>query len=270
MFKRLKEDIGCIFERDPAARHVLEILTNYPGLHAVMFHRLAHWLWHLGLKWLARMVSTLARWLTGIEIHPGATIGLRFFIDHGMGVVIGETAIIGDDCTLYHGVTLGGTSWQKGKRHPTLADNVVVGAGAKVLGPINIGSGARIGSNAVVVKDVPANATVVGIPGRIVRRSQPSAEDDKRREIAKKIGFDAYGTTADMPDPVAHAINCMLDHIHAMDSKMEKMCGAIKDLGAEVADMQLPSLGSCEIRSGSNEDDLERLETGEDEGEEKS
>ena len=143
MFSRLREDIGCVFERDPAARNAFEVITTYPGVHAVMIHRASHWLWSIGLLWLARFLSTLGRLLTGIEIHPGATIGARFFIDHGMGVVIGETAVIGDDCTLYHGVTLGGTSWQKGKRHPTLGNDVVVGAGAKVLGPIEIGDGAR-------------------------------------------------------------------------------------------------------------------------------
>jgi len=248
MFDTLREDITCIFERDPAARNVFEILTAYPGLHAVLVHRLSHRLWRMGLKWLARMFSHLARWLTGIEIHPGATIGRRFFIDHGMGVVVGETAVIGDDCTLYHGVTLGGTSWNKGKRHPTLGDNVVVGAGAKVLGPINIGNGARIGSNAVVVKDVPDGATVVGIPGRIVSRKKDE-HHERRRAIAEKMGFDAYGTTQDMPDPVANAINCMLDHIHAMDSKMEEMCKGLKALGAELSDTSVPPLGSCEIRS---------------------
>ncbi len=256
MFSRLREDIHCVFERDPAARNVFEVLTAYPGLHAVMYHRISHRLWSWGLKWLARMLSGLARWLTGIEIHPGATIGRRFFIDHGMGVVIGETAVIGDDCTLYHGVTLGGTSWQKGKRHPTLGNNVVVGAGAKVLGPITIADGGRIGSNAVVVKDVPADTTVVGIPGRIVKRNKSSAVDERRKAIAAKMGFDAYGTSQDMPDPVANAINCMLDHIHAMDSKMEEMCRAMKGMGAEMADTELPALGSCEIRSGEQEEDL--------------
>ncbi len=248
MFDRLREDINCIFERDPAARGVFEVLTSYPGLHAVLMHRLSHRLWQGGWKWLARMLSALARWLTGIEIHPGATIGRRFFIDHGMGVVIGETAVIGDDCTLYHGVTLGGTSWQKGKRHPTLGTNVVVGAGAKVLGPITISDGGRIGSNAVVVKDVPPNATVVGIPGRIVRRDT-SDKERQRRAIAEKIGFDAYGTAQDMPDPIASAINCMLDHIHAMDKKLEEMCGAMKAMGAEMEDIKLPTLGPCEIQS---------------------
>src|SRR5699024_4336438 len=153
-FKRVREDINVVFERDPAARNAWEVLTAYPGLHALWAHRVNHWLWNRRLYWLARMGSHFARWITGIEIHPGARIGQRFFIDHGMGVVIGETAEIGDDCTLYHSVTLGGTSWEKGKRHPTLETDVVVGAGAKVLGPLTVGSGARIGSNAVVTKDI--------------------------------------------------------------------------------------------------------------------
>ncbi len=248
MFQRIKEDIQCIFERDPAARHVFEIITTYPGFHAVLAHRVNHWLWTHRMKWLAKLLSIISRWVTGIEIHPGAQIGRRFFIDHGMGVVIGETAVIGDDCTLYHGVTLGGTSWNKGKRHPTLGDNVVVGAGAKVLGPINIGDWARIGSNAVVVKDVPAEMTAVGIPGRLVR--DKASREHKRQAIAEKIGFDAYGTADEMPDPVAHAVNCMLDHIHAMDSKMEKMCGVLKEMGAEIAEDKIPELGSCEINAG--------------------
>jgi serine O-acetyltransferase len=248
MFEMLREDINCVFERDPAARNVFEILTTYPGLYARFFHRLSHWLWSANLKWLARVISTLARWFTGIEIHPGATIGRRFFIDHGMGVVIGETAVVGDDCTLYHGVTLGGTSWQKGKRHPTLAGNVVIGAGAKVLGPIVVGEGARIGSNSVVLKDVPANATVVGVPGRIVQ-PRAGAEEVKRREIAAKMGFDAYGTTPDMPDPVANAINLMLDHIHALDNRVEELCGTIRDLGGRLDESQLPELSACELDS---------------------
>jgi serine O-acetyltransferase len=247
------------------------VLTAYPGLHAVLFHRLTHCLWGWGLKWLARFISAFARWFTGIEIHPGAVLGRRFFIDHGMGVVIGETAVIGDDCTIYHGVTLGGTSWERGKRHPTLGNNVVVGAGAKVLGPIEIGDGARIGSNAVVVKGVPAMATVVGVPGRIVKQPGSDDKERQRRAIAEKIGFDAYGTSADMPDPVAHAINCMLDHIHAMDKKMEGMCGAIKELGAEIGELHLPELDTCELRSSMGEDDLsgERLESGSDGAENK-
>jgi serine O-acetyltransferase len=248
MFQRLREDIRCVFDRDPAARTFFEVVTTYPGVHAVIYYRLCHALWNARLKWLARWLSTLARWLTGIEIHPAATIGRRFFIDHGMGVVVGETAEIGDDCTLYHGVTLGGTSWKKGKRHPTLGNDVVVGAGAKVLGPITVGAGARIGSNAVVVKDVPPGATVVGVPGRVVKREAVSDEhDQRRRAFAKKIGFDAYGTTQDMPDPVANAINHMLDHIHAMDNKLEMLGEALKKANIEYKDMPLPELKSSEL-----------------------
>ena len=245
MFKRIKEDIQCAFERDPAARNAFEVLTTYPGICAILTHRLSHWLWTRGLKWLARILSNIARLFTGIEIHPGAQIGRRFFIDHGMGVVIGETTEIGDDCTLYHGVTLGGTSWSKGKRHPTLESDVVIGAGAKVLGPIVISEGVRIGSNAVVLKDVPAGMTVVGVPGRLV--SGAVEKDEKRQAIAKKMGFDAYGSTRDMPDPVATAINGMLDHIHVMDERLEDMCKGLKGLGAEVSDLQLPDLGPCEL-----------------------
>ena len=248
MFSRIREDIRSVFERDPAARNTLEGLTTYPGIHAVLFHRLNHAIWNLGLNWLARLLSNIPRWYTGIEIHPGAVIGRRFFIDHGMGVVIGETAVIGNDCTLYHGVTLGGTSWKRGKRHPTLGDNVVVGAGAKVLGPIELGDGVRVGSNAVVVKDVAKNLTVVGIPGHIVAQAAEETEDNSpRKEFAKKIGFDAYGMHNDMPDPVVNAIDAMLDHIHAMDMHMEQMCSAIKTLGAEIDYADLPGLGPCEI-----------------------
>ncbi|MBF0469867.1 MAG: serine O-acetyltransferase [Gammaproteobacteria bacterium] len=275
MFARLKEDIHAVFDRDPAARTILEVLTTYPGLHALLFHRLAHRLWNGGFLWFARLISAFSRWMTGIEIHPGAVLGRRFFIDHGMGVVIGETAVVGDDCTLYHGVTLGGTSWKRGKRHPTLEDGVVIGAGAKVLGPIVIGSGARVGSNAVIVKSVPPQTTVVGVPGRMVQRKPQPAEgsdaaktEEKRREIAAKIGFDAYGTSADMPDPVAHAINCMLDHIHAMDERMEKMCVAIRSMGTELDLSAIPNIESCEISSGVLDDlGAERLKTGEKEEE---
>jgi serine O-acetyltransferase len=238
------------------------VLTAYPGLHALMMHRLNHVLWNMGLKWLARFLAHIARWFTGVEIHPGATIGRRFFIDHGMGVVIGETAEIGDDCTLYHGVTLGGTSWDKGKRHPTLKDNVVVGAGAKVLGPITINSGARIGSNAVITHDVPENGTVVGVPGRLVRREQhQDAESQQKREaIAEKMGFDAYGATKEAPDPVATAINRMLDHIHAMDQKMENMCAALKQLGTEIDVTNLPDLGPCNISSTAQDGEAQKIE----------
>jgi serine O-acetyltransferase len=252
MFERLREDINSVFDRDPAARNAFEVLTTYPGLHALLFHRLSHWLWHIGLCWLARVVSNIARWITGIEIHPGAVIGRRFFIDHGMGVVIGETAVIGDDCTLYHGVTLGGTSWQKGKRHPTLGNDVVVGAGAKVLGPIDIGNGARIGSNAVVVKSVPDGTTVVGVPGRLIESSR--VEDHSHRtQMAEKMGFDAYGATSDAPDPVAHAINCMLDHIHVIDQRMQTMCETLKRVSEDQPDLDLPELDSCEIASTAEE-----------------
>ena len=247
MFDRIREDIRCAFERDPAARNSFDVLTTYPGIHAVLMHRWSHSLWTYGLKWLARVFSNIARWYTGIEIHPGATIGRRFFIDHGMGVVIGETTEIGDDCTLYHGVTLGGTSWDHGKRHPTLRNNVVIGAGAKVLGPIVIEDGVRIGSNAVVLKDVPQGMTVVGVPGRLV--SPPGEHDAKRQAIAKKMGFDAYGATSDMPDPVATAVNGILDHINVMDERLEDMCRGLKDLGAEVGDLNLPDLGSCSLRN---------------------
>jgi serine O-acetyltransferase len=217
----LGEDIRCVFERDPAARSTMEVLFNYPGLHALWVHRLSHWLWEHRWYWVARTLSHLGRFLTGIEIHPGARIGRRFFIDHGMGVVIGETSEIGDDCTLYHGVTLGGTSWQKGKRHPTLEPGVVVGAGAKILGPIIVGAGARIGSNAVVVKDVPAGASVVGVPGHVV--TQRADRTREREEMARRIGFEAYGQTRDMPDPVTNAIDSMLDHIHALEQRIDSL-----------------------------------------------
>lgn len=227
MLGRLREDISCVFERDPAARTRWEILTTYPGVHALLLHRLATRFWHLGLFWLGRLVSHFARWITGIEIHPGATIGRRVFIDHGMGVVVGETAVIGDDCTLYHGVTLGGTSWNKGKRHPTLERGVVVGAGAKILGPITIGEEAKIGSNAVVVKDVPAKATAVGIPARIL----DDAKAQTREKSAQKIGFSAYAISEDMNDPVAKAIHAMLDHAAATDSRIDMILKEMQRCG---------------------------------------
>lgn len=231
MFERLREDIACVFERDPAARTSFEVITTYPGLHAILFHRLSHPLWNRGFKWLARMVSHLARWLTGIEIHPGARIGRRFFIDHGMGVVIGETAEIGDDCTLYHGVTLGGTTWQKGKRHPTLENNVVVGAGAKVLGPITVGANARIGSNAVVVKDVPSGATVVGVPGHMV------TERKSRREPAPAggPGFDAYATPSGMPDPLESEIRGLLQRIETLEAELRQLRSQQEDAASATA-----------------------------------
>jgi len=250
-FKELKEDINSVFDRDPAARNFFEIITTYPGIHALIFHRFSHALYKRNFKWLARVLANIVRWYTGIEIHPGAVIGRRFFIDHGTGIVIGETAEIGDDVTMYHGVTLGGTSWQKGKRHPTLGNNVVIGAGAKVLGPITVAAGGRVGSNAVVTKDVPAGATVVGVPGRVIEREK-SQKADQRAQTAKKIGFDAYGVAQDAPDPVATAINCMLDHIHIMDEKMERMCKSLKALDAELDDIQIPKLGDLGIHTESH------------------
>ncbi len=229
MFNTLKEDIRVVFDRDPAARSSLETLIACPGLHAILMHRVNHWLWSKKLTLLARLGSHIARFLTGIEIHPGATIGRRFFIDHGMGVVIGETSEIGDDCSIYHGVTLGGTTWQKGKRHPTLKNNVIVGAGAKVLGPITLGEGARVGSNAVVVKDVPPGATVVGIPGHVVVKKKPEDKSAQREAMAKKIGFDAYGASKDMPDPVQNAIDTMLDHMHKVDEELEELRRQIRE-----------------------------------------
>ncbi len=216
MFDHLKEDISIVFERDPAARTHFEILTTYPGVHALIIHRFSHWLWKARLYWLGRMFSHIGRFFTGIEIHPGATIGHRVFIDHGMGVVIGETAIIGDDCTLYHGVTLGGTSWNKGKRHPTLEQGVVIGAGAKVLGPITIGKNAKIGSNAVVVKDVPENATAVGIPARIL-------EEEKAKQEAQKVKFSAYALGGDDDDPVTKTLHGLVEHVTKQDNELASL-----------------------------------------------
>lgn len=246
MLNRLKEDIACVFERDPAAQSVFEVLTTYPGVHAVLVHRASHYCWKAGFKWLARFIAYVSRWWTGIEIHPGAEIGRRFFIDHGMGVVIGETAVIGDDCTLYHGVTLGGTTWNKGKRHPTLHNGVVVGAGAKVLGPIEIGAGARVGSNSVVLKPVPAGATVVGIPGHVV---DPKAKKTTLvlDEVSGKLDFDPYGLTADMPDPIAYAINRMLDHINMLDKQIATMQKAINNAGIKCKETPMDTLDGCEI-----------------------
>ncbi len=241
-FESIKDDINSIYERDPAARGFWSVFFNYPGLHAVWFHRVSHKLWRSNWKGFARGLSSFSRWLTGIEIHPNATIGKRFFIDHGMGVVIGETAEIGDDCTLYHGVTLGGTTWNAGKRHPTLGNKVVIGAGAKVLGPLTVGDNAKIGSNSVVVKDVPGGATVIGIPGRVVATKNKEMKSDQREEIAKRYGFDAYAVSADNPDPVANAIGRMLDHMHVMDNKVNDICSAINQIGGDICDKKLPDL----------------------------
>ena len=230
MFEGTREDIRAVFERDPAVRSSWEVLTCYPGFHARQFHRLSHWLWRWDLKWLGRFISHIARWVTGVEIHPGAAIGRRFFIDHGMGVVIGETAEIGDDVTLYQGVTLGGTTWNKGKRHPTLGNGVVIGAGAKVLGPITIGDGAKIGSNAVVVRDVPPGATAVGIPARTLA----PGKQEQREMTAEKMGFSAYAISADMNDPMVQAIHGLLDHVVTVDHRLERILARLDELGIEV------------------------------------
>ena len=211
IFKRLRQEIDSIRARDPAARSGLEILLCYPGLHVVIFHRIAHAAWNARLHLVARLFSHLGRFLTGIEIHPAATIGRRLFIDHGLGVVIGETAEIGDDVTLYHGVTLGGTSLDGGKRHPTLQDGVIVGAGAKILGPVLVGRNARIGANAVVLSDVPAGVTMVGIPARIALAKR------------KSEGFHAYGCDEDLPDPVLRAVETLRNEMMRMQARIDEL-----------------------------------------------
>lgn len=229
MFSRIRSDIDCILERDPAARTRWEVLTCYPGLHAVVLHRLAHWSWQHGFKWLGRFTSHIARFLTGIEIHPGAKIGERVFFDHAMGVVVGETAEIGDGCTIYQGVTLGGTSLYKGvKRHPTLGRNVVVGAGAQVLGGFTVGDGAKVGSNAVVTKPVPAGATAVGNPARIIQAEL----DVKREEAASKMGFSAYGVTQN-DDPLSQAMRGLIDNASTQEHQIAMLWKAIEQLTAQ-------------------------------------
>jgi serine O-acetyltransferase len=226
MFNRLKSDIECIMERDPAAKSRLEILTCYPGIHALIFHRLAHLLWGKRFFWLARFISNFSRWLTGIEIHPAALIGERVFFDHAMGVVIGETAVVGDGCTIYQGVTLGGTSLYKNtKRHPTLGRDVVVGAGAKVLGGFEVGDGAKIGSNAVVTKPVPKGATAVGNPARIIEQTA----DAKREEVASKMGFSAYGVTQN-DDPISQALRGLIDHAQSQEEQLALLWQRIHEL----------------------------------------
>jgi serine O-acetyltransferase len=227
MFARLREDIRCILDRDPAARSVWEVVTCYPGLHALWLHRIAHACWRRGFLWLGRFISQVGRWFTGIELHPGATIGRRVFIDHGMGVVVGETAVIGDDCTIYQGVTLGGTSLTKGaKRHPTLARGVIVGAGAQVLGSFTVGEGARVGSNAVVVKEVPAGATAVGNPARILQQQA----DARREAAANQMGFSAYGL-ASGDDPLTQALHGLIDHAAAQQREIETLRRALIEAG---------------------------------------
>jgi serine O-acetyltransferase len=239
MFSRLREDIRCILDRDPAARSTWEVLTCYPGLHALWMHRIAHWCWTHGLRWLARFVSHISRWATGIEVHPGATIGRRVFIDHGMGIVIGETAQVGDDSTIYQGVTLGGTSLGRGeKRHPTLGRGVIVGAGAKVLGGFTVGDGARIGSNAVVVKEVPAGATAVGNPARILHK-----ELDAQREVAaNRMGFSAYGVGAEGDDPLTKALHGLIDYASAQQQEIERLKAALARNGIAIDDTGGPKV----------------------------
>ena len=218
---KMIEDIRSVFKRDPAARNVFEIITCYSGVQAVIIYRFTHLLWRFKLYWLARFISTLARWITGIEIHPGAVIGRRFFIDHGMGVVIGETAEIGDDCMMYHGVTLGGTSWDKVKRHPTLKDGVIIGAGAKILGPIILGKNVRVGSNSVVVKSIDDNCTVVGIPGRVLQKKV--SDDDQ---------FDSYAasTSSSANDPTLQAVNSIIERLADIDEQIANLSGVSEEV----------------------------------------
>lgn len=244
MLKVIRDGIDACMQRDPAARSPLEVVLTYPGFHAVMYYRLSHWFWSRRLYLLARILSNFARLLTGIEIHPGAKIGASFFIDHGHGVVIGETAEIGDNVTLYHDVTLGGIapsvdseSQRQQKRHPTLMDDVIIGSGAQILGPISVGKFARVGANSVVLKDVPGNATVVGIPAKIVRGDNPGRGDKEKR-------FDAYGTRSDLSDPVQRVVDALLDKVQSLSMRVEALEGelhskanwSIEDLDSEMGD----------------------------------
>jgi len=222
VFQTLREDLRVVFERDPAVRSALEVVLCYPGFHALQFYRLAHWFWQQNFFLAGRFTSHLGRFFTGIEIHPGATIGKGFFIDHGMGVVIGETAEIGDNCTLYHQVTLGGTSWAKEKRHPTLEDNVIIGSGAKVLGPFTVGSESKIGSNSVVVKEVPEHSTVVGIPGKVVVTEGGKVEEKVDLEHGK------------LPDPQAKAMACLFDQIRSLEEQVSVLTAEQQRLRQQV------------------------------------
>lgn len=240
----VREDISCVFDRDPAARSFAEVLLLYPGIHAVLAHRIAHQMWRAGWRFPARILSFFARWWTNIDIHPGARIGRRFFIDHGAGVVIGETAEVGDDVTLYHGVTLGGTSWNKVKRHPTLGDGVLVGAGAKILGPIEVGEHARIGANSVVIKDVPAGCTVVGIPGKVVQPKGTIAERP-------------YGIDLDhhlIPDPVGKALACLAERVEYLESRLDSLSHA------HAPEHECKTCVSEHVCSPANEAELQTLE----------
>lgn len=240
MFNSLFDHVDSIIVRDPAARNRLEVITCYPGLHAVWLHRVSHFLWGIGLKWIARLLSVFARFLTGIEIHPGAKIGRRVFLDHGLGIVIGETTEIGDDCTIYQGVTLGGTSLYKGvKRHPTLGKGVVVSAGAKVLGGFTVGDGARVGSNAVALKEIPPGATAVGIPARILHPDLPQSADSKTKEY-----FSAYGVTPNVDDPVSMALKGLIDATIEQEAKiatLERMIAKLNNTPAKPGDADTAS-----------------------------
>ncbi|CAE6789197.1 2,3,4,5-tetrahydropyridine-2,6-dicarboxylate N-acetyltransferase [Paraburkholderia nemoris] len=260
MFTRLREDIATIRERDPAARSAWEVITCYPGLHALVLHRLAHACWQAKRRWLARFISQMARFMTGIEIHPGATLGRRVFIDHGMGVVIGETAQVGDDCTIYQGVTLGGTSLTRGaKRHPTLERGVIVGAGAKVLGGFTIGADAKIGSNAVVTKPVPARGTAVGNPARIivpaaaavVATASASSANSAAREskvTSEKSAFCAYGITPNADDPVSLAIHGLIDHAATQSKRIDEIVDALERLGTSLEGLQGADAALLDLR----------------------
>jgi len=245
MWQLIKEDVNCIFDRDPASRNVFEILTSYPGVHAILFHRLNHWLWGKGFKWLSRFLSYFARWITSIEIHPGATIGRRFFIDHGIGVVIGETAEIGDDVTLYQGVTLGGRIMKPGKRHPTLGNNVIVGAGAKILGPFAVGDNARIGSNAVVIEEVPRGATVVGIPGKVVSCHDDAGQkcvelvSQQRQDEKTKAKFDSYAVSDTAVEPELD-----LAAFQALKQEVADLRQLVQDLQRETSAESLDRTGT--------------------------
>jgi len=230
---KMTEDIRSVFKRDPAARNVFEILTCYSGVQAVIIYRFTHLLWRYKLYWIARFISTLARWITGIEIHPGAVIGRRFFIDHGMGVVIGETAEIGNDCMMYHGVTLGGTSWNKVKRHPTLKDGVIIGAGAKILGPITLGKNVRVGSNSVVVKSIDDNCTVVGIPGRVLKKKV--SDDDH---------FDSYAasTSSSANDPTVQAVNSIIERLAEIDEQISNLSSTSEEVGLDPREVENKSI----------------------------
>lgn len=230
MFNRIREDIATVIGKDPATRSSLEALLACPGIHALAIHRFAHGCWTSGFQTLGRFVSHLGRFATGIEIHPGAKIGHRVFLDHGMGIVIGETAEVGDDCTIYQGVTLGGTSLNGGKRHPTLKSGVVVGAGAKVLGPFTVGENAKIGSNSVVVKTVPDGATAVGIPARLIHNNNQA----RREENAERLGFAAYGVNRNEDDPLSVALHKLIDHVAEQDRTIEELKCHLKGMGADI------------------------------------